>query len=163
MSPPAAEWFDRADPTGHTRAGERGLRFSCTLCGNCCTGPSGYVLVADDEIGRLASRLGIEIPEFIARFTRQEHEGRSLTEKPSQFGYDCVFLDRDKVPGRAVCGVYEDRPAQCRSWPFWPENLKSRAAWERASTSCPGMNTGTLVRPDQIRIRRDSTPGSPAR
>jgi hypothetical protein len=29
------------------RPGTIGLRFKCTMCGNCCTGPEGYVLVTD--------------------------------------------------------------------------------------------------------------------
>ena len=31
-----------------------GLQFSCTGCGNCCTGPAGYVWVSEEEIVRIA-------------------------------------------------------------------------------------------------------------
>lgn len=145
-----AEWFDAPDESG-----EPGLRFSCTMCGNCCTGPEGYVLVSDAEAAALACRLSITVEEFTARYTQQTLRGRSLKERPSDFGADCVFLDREKIPGKAVCGVYEDRPAQCRTWPYWKSNLTSRWAWERARRTCPGIGQGPRSTPVQIRIARD--------
>lgn len=144
-----SEWFDQPDETG-----EPGLRFACTLCGNCCTGPEGYVLVSDAELTALARRLGLSEQEFEARYCHPTARGRSLIEKSSPAGMDCVFLDRDKMPGKAVCGVYEDRPAQCRTWPYWTSNLSSRFAWNRAKRTCPGMDTGNRSTPQQIRILR---------
>lgn len=145
------EWFDQhIDP----QTGEPGLRFGCTMCGNCCTGPEGFVLVNDAEVSALATRLGITDAEFVERFTHITSRGRSLTERLTEHGNDCVFLDRTKIPGRAVCGVYEDRPRQCRTWPFWTSVIRSRESWERARRVCPGIGSGTLVRPDQIRIQR---------
>ncbi len=151
MSDDPREWFAPADP----RTGEPGLRFSCTMCGRCCTGPEGYVLVSDAEAQALADRLGLPLAEFLDRYTHQLSVGRSLIEKLTPHGHDCVFLDRTRVPGKAVCGVYEDRPAQCRTWPFWPSNLASRASWERAKRTCPGIDRGTLVPVHEIRIQRD--------
>lgn len=148
------EWFAVPDPESG-RDG-RGLRFTCTMCGNCCSGPEGYVLVDDAEAEALARRLGISAAEFVEKYTHNTSEGRSLTEKRSAGGLDCVFLDRESIPGKAVCGVYEDRPAQCRTWPFWPSVIKTRAAWERARRTCPGMDKGKLHTVVQIRIARDS-------
>ena len=149
----AAEWFALPD-AANGRDGT-GLRFSCTMCGNCCTGPEGYVLVSDDEAGALARRLGLGVDDFVARYTRVTREGRSLTERLTAAGYDCVFLDRETMAGKAVCGVYEDRPRQCRTWPFWPSNLRSRAAWEKAKRICPGMDKGQLHELVQVRVARD--------
>jgi uncharacterized protein len=151
----SADWFDDTDPTG---AGP-GLRFKCTLCGNCCTGPEGYVLFNDEEAAALAARLGISITDFIRDYTKETPLGRSLRETRTSFGLDCVFLDRDSIPGKAVCGVYQDRPSQCRTWPFWKSLVQSRRAWEVAKRGCPGIDTGPLIPPEQIRILRD-TPGS---
>lgn len=149
------EWFDRPDPTGKTETGERGLRFECTMCGNCCTGPTGYVLFTDDEADAMAASLGLGRDEFFAKYTRETMLGRSLTERATVHGQDCVFLDREKVPGRAVCGLYEARPAQCRTWPFWTSNLRTRRDWEDAGKKCPGMNQGPLTGPETIRVTRD--------
>lgn len=132
-----------------------GLAFECTMCGNCCTGPEGYVLVSDEDIRAIASHLGIDESTFRDRYVRDTHKGRSLTETRTEFGFDCVFLDRTRVPGKAVCGIYEVRPAQCRTWPFWGSNLTNPKAWRNASRSCPGMNRGTFYPVEQIRILRD--------
>src|SRR5204863_9053608 len=59
------EWFDSPEHD----SGEPGLRFKCTMCGNCCTGPEGYVLVTDEEIAALAKRLGMTDREFFDRYT----------------------------------------------------------------------------------------------
>lgn len=145
------EWFDGPDP----KTGDVGLRFKCTMCGNCCTGPEGYVLVTGDEIAGLARRFSMTSEEFIARYTHMTDPGRSLTEKETEFGRDCIFLDRETIPGKAVCGVYEDRPAQCRTWPFWKSVLASRRSWEQFKRRCPGMGHGPSYTPVQIRVMRD--------
>jgi len=126
------------------------------MCGNCCSGPEGYVLVSDAECVALAARIGLAIEEFQTRYTHLMAHGRSLIEKVSHAGNDCVFLDRESIPGKAICGVYEDRPGQCRTWPFWPSVVSTRAAWERAKRICPGMDKGTLVPVEEVRIRRDA-------
>jgi Fe-S-cluster containining protein len=149
---PASEWFARPDAP---EAGA-GLRFTCTMCGNCCSGPPGYVLVSDEEVHALAARLKITATDFIRDYTNQSPEGRSLNERPTTFGNDCIFLDRTTVAGKAICGVYEDRPKQCRTWPFWPSLLASRQTWDRAKRTCPGLGKGTLIPIDQVRIQRDA-------
>lgn len=148
---PQLEWFEKADPA----SGDLGLRFQCTMCGNCCSGPEGYVLVDDKEAAALAAHLNLSLAEFLERYTHMTSAGRSLTEKTTPHGQDCVFLDRDKFPGKAVCGVYELRPKQCRTWPFWKSLLVSRKRWELASRLCPGINKGPLFPPDEIARRRD--------
>lgn len=144
------EWFARAD--GPEQGA--GLRFSCTMCGNCCSGPPGYVLVNDAECAALAARLGVSVEAFIEGYTHVLAEGRSLTEREGPRGFDCVFLDRSKVSGRAVCGVYEDRPRQCRTWPFWKSVLRDGASWARAGGVCPGINKGELTPVVQVRVLR---------
>jgi Fe-S-cluster containining protein len=124
------------------------------MCGNCCSGPEGYVLFTDDEAQSLAARLGVSVAEFIRDYTKKTPLGRSLAERRTSHGLDCIFLDRDKIPGKAVCGVYEDRPAQCRTWPFWTEIIATRQTWERTKRTCPGLDKGSLIPPDQIRILR---------
>lgn len=144
------DWFDDTDPTGTGP----GLRFACTMCGNCCTGPEGYVLYTEEEGRRLAQRLGVSESDFVACYTKDTILGRSLAEKPTPHGLDCIFLDRASIPGKAVCGVYEDRPSQCRTWPFWKSIVASPHSWSVAGRGCPGLNKGPLIPPDRIRIFR---------
>lgn len=148
-----------ADRTAPARTGDEwyseGLRFQCTQCGNCCTGPPGAVWCTDEEIARLARLRGMEAKAFRRQYAHRIDGRWSLKEREHEGGWDCVFLDRQSVPGKAVCSVYDARPAQCRTWPFWPENLRNPAAWRRIKqvTPCPGMDSGPLVSVEQIRIR----------
>ncbi|MHC4416774.1 MAG: YkgJ family cysteine cluster protein [Planctomycetota bacterium] len=137
-----------------------GLRFGCTQCGNCCTGPPGTVWFTAAEGRGLAATLGLEEEVFYDRYAHRIGRRWSLKERETPHGYDCIFLDRDTDPGKGLCSVYGARPAQCRTWPFWPENLRTRRAWNtvKRRTPCPGMDTGDLVPVEQIRILRDSTP-----
>lgn len=92
----------------------------------------------------MAATLGISEQAFLDDYTHSTSLGLSLNEKSGADGYDCVFLDRTTMPGKAICGLYEARPSQCRTWPFWPENLRSPESWDRAARGCPGMNQGKL-------------------
>ena len=124
-----------------------GLRFGCTRCGNCCTGPPGYVWVTDVEIERLAAHVGRPVEEFRRLHVRKVGGRSSLKERRNDSGeYDCVFLT--PLPGdapqsrRRGCGVYAARPLQCRTWPFWDGLLESREAWEHSKQTCPGLDRG---------------------
>lgn len=137
-----------------------GLRFECTQCGNCCTGPPGAVWFEPEEGRALAAALGIDHDVFLRDYARELPEGWSLKEHETEHGYDCIFLDRETIPGKAVCGVYHNRPTQCRTWPFWPENVASPRAWAttKRTTPCPGMDRGKIVPIEAIRIQRDASP-----
>jgi Fe-S-cluster containining protein len=123
-----------------------GLHFTCTRCGNCCTGAPGFVWVNDDEVRALAAFRGEPVEEVVGLYTRREGgTRRSLKEKANG---DCVFYDRQKG-----CTVYPVRPRQCRTWPFWECNTQSPAAWVEAARSCPGMNQGELIPAEEITRR----------
>jgi Fe-S-cluster containining protein len=97
----------------------------------------------------------LDLNDDIQRGALITHEGEVRNERGQ---YDCVFLRRDEK-GRGLCSIYPVRPTQCRTWPFWPENLSSKRAWITAKkrTPCPGMDNGKLVPIHQIRIQRDAT------
>jgi len=111
-----------------------GLAFECTRCGNCCTGSPGHVWVSLPEVERLAGRLTMTVDQFGSRFLRLVGSRLSLLETRSG---DCVFWD-----ARVGCTVYEARPDQCRSWPFWHAHLGDSEAWAKVSDFCPGCGTG---------------------
>lgn len=120
-----------------------GLRFQCSGCGGCCTGAPGYVWVTKAEIDEMASALAISPAEFESRYVRQVGIRKSLIELADG---DCVFFD----PGTRRCTVYESRPRQCRTWPFWPSNLASPKRWEEVCEACPGCGRGRLVTRDKV-------------
>jgi uncharacterized protein len=120
-----------------------GLRFKCTGCGDCCTGAPGYVWVNQAEISALADRLGMAVAAFEKKYVRKIGVRRSLVEYKNG---DCVFFDNQT----RKCRVYEQRPRQCRTWPFWNSNLRSPETWAETCESCPGSGKGKLYQLEHI-------------
>jgi Fe-S-cluster containining protein len=127
-----------------------GLAFSCTRCGACCTGAPGYVWVTPEEIERLAALRAESSAQFSAKYVRQVGDRYSLIEKP---GGDCIFWDKS-----AGCTVYPARPIQCRTWPFWPENVETPADWKSTRKICPGSGHGRLYSVEEIVSSIEKTP-----
>ena len=123
-----------------------GLKFQCTQCGNCCTGAPGYVWVNQEEIGALARRCGLEVAQFEEKYVRKVGIRKSLVEFENG---DCVFFDNQA----RRCTVYEDRPRQCRTWPFWESNVRTSQAWKETCEVCPGSGQGTLVPAEQVLVQ----------
>jgi Fe-S-cluster containining protein len=138
-----------------------GLSFTCTQCGNCCTGGPGYVWISSEEIDRLAEFLKITRREVLTQYCRKFGDRVSLKERRMPNGeYDCVFLQ--PIPGdknqRRGCSIYSVRPLQCRTWPFWDSNLESPERWNLAGERCPGMSQGSRkFTLEQIETIRDAT------
>ena len=128
-----------------------GLKFSCTQCGNCCSGDPGYVWATKEEIREISKLIGRADGWLDKQHLRRVGLRYSLTEKP---GGDCIFLSR--ANGRTQCSIYSARPLQCRTWPFWTENLRSAHAWDRVGEICPGINKGTHHEFIQIETARTS-------
>jgi Fe-S-cluster containining protein len=114
-----------------------------------------------DEGRAIAKQVGLDEGAFLDKYGRTIAGRWSLVEHETEHGYDCIFLDRTSIPGKAICGIYQARPTQCRTWPFWPENLKTKRHWEEVKrrTPCPGMGNGKLVPIEEIRIQRDTPVG----
>ncbi|MFO8101792.1 MAG: YkgJ family cysteine cluster protein [Dehalococcoidia bacterium] len=120
-----------------------GLYFECQRCGNCCSGFPGYVWVSEEETRQIAEYLGMEEAEFRRRYTTEvKGRGTCLIEREN---YDCVFYNPS-----SGCVIYEYRPRQCRTWPFWRENLASPQAWAKTTEKCPGIGQGRLYSLEEI-------------
>ncbi|WP_169767132.1 YkgJ family cysteine cluster protein [Campylobacter curvus] len=96
----------------------------CGECGGkCCTGESGYIWINESEIAKFCEHFGIDKKAFEQKFLIKVGAKFSLKEKIYDDGYACIFFDeRDKN-----CSVYELRPSQCATFPFWDyfkKNLK---------------------------------------
>lgn len=122
---------------------KEGLAFSCTQCGKCCTGLPGYVWVTEHEADAMAKFLQLPISDFRRLYMKRVGQRWTLLEKKSQ-GHSCVFYKEQK------CQVYAARPLQCRAYPFWQENLLSKASWEAAAGECEGINTTAALIPPAV-------------
>jgi uncharacterized protein len=118
-----------------------GLRFGCTQCGSCCSRP-GYVWMDRKEAEAIATRLGLSLEAFGRRYLRRVDGWTSLVEKPDG---RCIFLGDDRR-----CEVYDVRPRQCRTFPFWRPNVASPEAWAALKAECPGIDQGPLHTREEI-------------
>jgi hypothetical protein len=121
---------------------EGGLRFRCTQCSHCCTGPQGYVWLSPEDQGRIASHLGLPVAAFLKRYVRLVGRLLCLVDKPNG---DCVFLGEDKR-----CAIHPVKPRQCLTFPFWPRLTESPASWEEVEATCPGAGEGPLYSAAEI-------------
>lgn len=113
---------------------KNGLEFKCTGCGKCCTGSPGYVFLNKEEAEIISKKLKLPLNEFLKKYTRQSGKRLALKErKISDTTYDCIFLKDNK------CTIYEERPTQCKTYPWWPQNLKSPDSWKELAKECEGL------------------------
>ena len=123
-----------------------GLKFDCIRCSKCCRHVAGYVYLSKSDIVKAASHLALKEDDFLNQYCRTVQHGTetriSLTEKPN---YDCIFWD-EKQDG---CSIYQARPLQCQSYPFW-EHILTQQNWKEEAHSCPGINKGTLYTKEDI-------------
>ncbi len=122
---------------------QNGLRFECTECGKCCRHADGYVQVSPEEAAQIAASLEITENKFLQSYIEPSPDSEAFHLKSLDNG-DCIFL----VEGQ--CCIYQARPRQCRTFPFWPENVKSAYRWKLTGQDCPGINRGRLWTVEEI-------------
>jgi Fe-S-cluster containining protein len=117
---------------------DKGLRFKCTQCGNCCRnhGEYTYVSLSAVELRDIPPYLGLSRQDFLARYcvTEPGYHPTLRMDQPA-----CPFLNAE---GR--CDIYPVRPKQCRTWPFWTENLVEETWNGPVKDCCPGIDQGEL-------------------
>jgi Fe-S-cluster containining protein len=111
---------------------QEGLRFQCTGCGKCCTGSPGYVFLSETDMHRFASYFQLSIQDFANQYTQQVDGLYALLDRPNS--QDCIFLKNNQ------CSVYETRPTQCRTFPWWIQHLREPSDWEEAKMRCEGID-----------------------
>jgi len=106
----------------------------CSTCeGNCCIGESGYIWITKEECVTLANHLDISLEELGREYIFKQGYKYSIKEKKiSNNNYACIFFDLEKNQ----CSIYEARPQQCRTFPFW-EYFKTNI--EEVKEECPAI------------------------
>ena len=108
---------------------------ACENCpGRCCNGESGHIWMTKREIEALAEHLEISVSVCAERYLKKVGYRYSIMERVEGENYACLFYDGEK----GGCGVYEVRPVQCRTFPFW-DYFKTRQG--EAVDECPGIIT----------------------
>ena len=118
-----------------------GIRFTCARCSACCRGEPGYVFLSRADLRRLLSRLDLDFRRFFHDYCTLVDVGNgmalSLREVTrNRFSNDCALW------GEKGCTVYEDRPLQCATYPFWPSIMESKSVWKREASVCRGIDSG---------------------
>jgi len=109
--------------------------FECQNCGNCCSGSTGAVWVDDNEIAALANFLNEKVDDFLKKYTRKKNGKITLIEiQKKENDYWCVFLDKNKH-----CKVYQVRPMQCRTYPYWQKIIENSKNLEITAAECKGI------------------------
>lgn len=112
-----------------------GIRFECQGTGRCCVSRGRHL-----RVSTLA-------------FTKKYCSKTDGFFHLKQVQGPCEFLKGTS------CGAYEARPAQCRTWPFWPENMNARVWTQEVKAFCPGVGKGRLYTAEEIQaiLRQDPT------
>jgi len=160
----AGEIRHASAPKWWSEEGE-GLKFACSGCGRCCQN-DGDVWLDTDEFADLCEGLKMTPADVLERYTDEIVGGwvklKNKAGKPSKEGKEsdrCVFLDDD---GKR-CTIYEVRPVQCRTYPYWPKLLFNRTSydaqavqpddaptgpyWSSATGGCEGINHANATAP----------------
>jgi Fe-S-cluster containining protein len=112
------------------------------MCGNCCRG-DGYVVLTEEDIQGMAGRLDLERDEFLKTFARWESKMRKwILQDQEDPLKSCIFLLPDQS-----CAVHEDKPKQCREFPFrWRSpNIAEYCEGWRAMIGLPPAEKQTMT------------------
>jgi Fe-S-cluster containining protein len=102
-------------------------KIDCLQCANCCKNYSPRFKTPD--IKRISKVLGLRESDLIEKYLLVDEEGDFVVNtKP------CPFLGADNF-----CSIYEDRPSDCRRFPYTDEDviIKRKELTLKNSTFCP--------------------------
>jgi Fe-S-cluster containining protein len=102
-------------------------KVDCLSCANCCKNYSPRFKGPD--IKRISKVLGLRETDFITTYLKMDEDGDYVLQS-----LPCPFLEADNR-----CRIYEDRPSDCRRFPYTDEDvLVKRASITLKNTSfCP--------------------------
>ena len=127
---------------------KQGLCFECQKdCSKCCGGSPGYVWLNEENIQDISEHLKISEDEFFNNYTKQVGENISLIDLEED-NWNCIMLKDGK------CTIYEKRPLQCRTYPFWHQNLISKPVWEERKRLLPRYRQRSTLHSRRDRVHR---------
>ncbi|MFM2117796.1 MAG: hypothetical protein RL316_986 [Bacteroidota bacterium] len=102
-------------------------KVDCLSCANCCKNYSPRFKTPD--IKRISKLLGLREGVFIETYLKEDEDGDFVLQKTP-----CPFLGSDNF-----CSIYEDRPSDCRRFPYTDEDVLVKRAplTLKNSSFCP--------------------------
>jgi Fe-S-cluster containining protein len=102
-------------------------KVDCLQCANCCKNFSPRFKTPD--IKRLSKLLQMRESDFIETYLKVDEDGDYVANTSP-----CPFLGADNY-----CSIYEDRPSDCRRFPYTDEDVifKRQPLTLKNSTFCP--------------------------
>lgn len=119
-----------------------GIRFKCKQCGNCCN-IEGYVFIFREDLNRILEKTEFTKEELQLRYLSTV-EGYTVLRDSGE--RSCIFWD----PVIKGCKIYEARPTQCRTFPFWKTLLYNEKKWKEGTKDCHGIGEGRLYTEEEI-------------
>ena len=101
----------------------------CLECSRCCKNYSPRFKAPD--IRRIAKALKMKEGAFTDKYLKQDEDGDYVVQS-----HPCPFLGADNF-----CSIYEDRPSDCRRFPYTDEDVffKKKNITLKNSTFCPAV------------------------
>ena len=123
---------------------KKGIKFKCQGSSNCCVsrGSYGFVYLSKKDLIKIAKYLNVSINLFKKKYC--QYSDGYLHLKEININGNCQFLENKK------CSIYTARPMQCRTWPFWKENMNIKKWNEELINFCPGIGKGKLISASMI-------------
>jgi Fe-S-cluster containining protein len=126
-----------------------GLKFGCTSCGKCCQN-KGEVWLDADEFADLSIHLKESPSIVLSKYSEKTMSGwvkLKTQETEDKEDNRCIFLGADDKQ----CTIYESRPIQCKTYPFWPRLLSSETEWEDESVLADSVDISLKVKGGEVR------------
>jgi len=141
---------------------KQAICFECTQCGQCCSGKESYVFISKAEAESIRRSLKLSVADFKKQYLDKHPDG-DLVLAQHEDG-DCIFIEKKvgstpALEHKSGCQIYKNRPAQCSTYPFWPEILESKKAWLKEGARCEGIDRGKEITVAEIQSALASLPG----
>lgn len=125
----------------------KNLDFSCQRCSNCCRLEPGAVFLTQEDAENISEILNLSLNDFLTKYCREIYKGKipvvALKEKKN---YDCILWNNG-------CTVYNARPIQCRTYPYWPYIVESKEYIDLEKRRCKGIGIkGDLTLEEKIKL-----------
>jgi len=117
----------------------KNIHFKCQGSANCCVsrGSYGFVYLSLIDLKKISKFFKLDKIKFIRKYC--EYTNGFLHLRETKKNGDCIFLKNKR------CSIYSARPIQCRTWPFWEENMQAKKWNHSLKNFCPGIGKGKKI------------------